>query len=90
MADFCLRSPLRGCMLQPSRLEGIQPSIIKDIGRVIRMPANRGTIAILLVEQCWDFADELADYPLMRLVQFISRGPRAQIKDKEIREMVTI
>ena len=36
--------------------EGIQPSIIKDIGRVIRMLADRGDMAILLVEQYYDFA----------------------------------
>jgi hypothetical protein len=36
--------------------EGIQPSIIKDIGRVIRMLADRGTMAIVLVEQYYDFA----------------------------------
>jgi urea transport system ATP-binding protein len=41
--------------------EGIQPSIIKDIGRVIRMLADRGDMAILLVEQYYDFAQELAD-----------------------------
>ena len=41
--------------------EGIQPSIIKDIGRVIRMLADRGTMAIVLVEQYYDFAAELAD-----------------------------
>ena len=41
--------------------EGIQPSIIKDIGRVIRMLANRGDMAILLCEQYVDFAEELAD-----------------------------
>ena len=40
--------------------EGIQPSIIKDIGRVIRMLADRGDMAILLVEQYYDFAEELA------------------------------
>src|SRR5580698_1212581 len=38
--------------------EGIQPSIIKDIGRVIRMLADRGTMAIVLVEQFYDFAAE--------------------------------
>jgi urea transport system ATP-binding protein len=42
--------------------EGIQPSIIKDIGRVIRMLADRGDMAILLVEQYYDFAQELADH----------------------------
>ena len=45
--------------------EGIQPSIIKDIGRVIRMLADRGMngqrMAIILVEQVYDFAAELAD-----------------------------
>jgi ABC-type branched-subunit amino acid transport system ATPase component len=41
--------------------EGIQPSIIKDIGRVIRMLADRGDMAIVLVEQYYDFAQELAD-----------------------------
>jgi urea transport system ATP-binding protein len=38
--------------------EGIQPSIIKDIGRVIRMLAGRGHMAILLCEQYYDFAEE--------------------------------
>ena len=41
--------------------EGIQPSIIKDIGRVIRMLADQGEMAILLCEQYYDFAQELAD-----------------------------
>ena len=41
--------------------EGIQPSIIKDIGRAIALPARRGGMAILLVEQYLDFARELAD-----------------------------
>ncbi|HEX6707852.1 MAG TPA: urea ABC transporter ATP-binding subunit UrtE, partial [Albitalea sp.] len=45
--------------------EGIQPSIIKDIGRVIRMLAGRKTMAIVLVEQYYDFAAELADQYLV-------------------------
>ena len=45
--------------------EGIQPSIIKDIGRVIRMLADRKTMAIVLVEQFYDFAAELADQYLV-------------------------
>ncbi len=40
--------------------EGIQPSIIKDIGRVIALLRSRGDMAILLVEQYFDFAQELA------------------------------
>src|SRR6202165_1803507 len=40
--------------------EGIQPSIIKDIGFAIRYLRDRGDIAILLVEQFFDFGQELA------------------------------
>ncbi|HCD5999315.1 TPA: urea ABC transporter ATP-binding subunit UrtE, partial [Enterobacter hormaechei] len=49
--------------------EGIQPSVIKEIGQVIRSLANRGDMAILLVEQFYDFAAELADS-----YQVMSRG----------------
>src|SRR5207237_8321902 len=41
--------------------EGIQPSIIKDIGRAISYLRNLGQIAIILVEQYLDFAQELGD-----------------------------
>jgi urea transport system ATP-binding protein len=55
--------------------EGIQPSIIKDIGRVIRMLADRGTMAIVLVEQYYDFAAELADqYLVMERGEVVQRG----------------
>jgi len=42
--------------------EGIQPSIIKDIGRAIAHLRASGNIAIVLVEQYLDFARELGDY----------------------------
>ena len=55
--------------------EGIQPSIIKDIGRVIRMLADRKTMAIVLVEQYYDFAAELADqYLVMERGEIVQRG----------------
>jgi urea transport system ATP-binding protein len=55
--------------------EGIQPSIIKDIGRVIRMLAGRGEMAILLVEQYYDFAAELADqYLVMERGEVVMTG----------------
>ena len=41
--------------------EGIQPSIIKDIGAAIALLRSRGDMAIVLVEQYFDFAWELAD-----------------------------
>ena len=71
--------------------EGIQPSIIKDIGRVIRMLADRGTMAILLVEQYYDFAEELADdYLVMQRGQFIARGAGADMQANGVRELVAI
>ena len=71
--------------------EGIQPSIIKDIGRVIRMLADRGDMAILLVEQYYDFAEELADeYLVMERGVFIARGPGSEMQQKGIRQLVAI
>jgi len=71
--------------------EGIQPSIIKDIGRVIRMLADRGDMAILLVEQYYDFAEELADqYLVMERGEFIARGPGSEMEAKGIRQLVAI
>lgn len=45
--------------------EGIQPSVIKEIGQVISQLAHRGDMAILLVEQFYDFAQQLADKYLL-------------------------
>jgi urea transport system ATP-binding protein len=71
--------------------EGIQPSIIKDIARVIRMLADRGTMAILLVEQYYDFAQELADdYLVMQRGQFVARGAGADMQADGVRELVAI
>jgi urea transport system ATP-binding protein len=55
--------------------EGIQPSIIKDIGRVIRSLADRGDMSILLVEQYYEFARDLADqYLIMSRGEVVLRG----------------
>jgi urea transport system ATP-binding protein len=71
--------------------EGIQPSIIKDIGRVIRMLADRGDMAILLVEQYYDFARELADdYLVMQRGEVIARGPGSRMDADAVRELVAI
>jgi urea transport system ATP-binding protein len=71
--------------------EGIQPSIIKDIGRVIRMLASRGDMAIVLVEQYVDFAAELADqYLVMERGEFISRGRGREMDADALRRMVSI
>ena len=71
--------------------EGIQPSIIKDIGRVIRMLAGRGEMAIVLVEQYVDFAAELADqFLVMERGEFIARGRGSEMDAAALRRMVSI
>jgi urea transport system ATP-binding protein len=71
--------------------EGIQPSIIKDIGRVIRMLADRGNMAILLVEQYYDFAEELADdYIVMERGEVVARGLGKDMQANGVRQLVAI
>ena len=71
--------------------EGIQPSIIKDIGRVIRMLANRGDMAIVLVEQYYDFAQALADdYVVMERGAVLARGRGANMEIDGVRQLVAI
>ena len=75
--------------------EGIQPSIIKDIGRVIRMLADRGMngqrVAIVLVEQYYDFAEELADqYLVMERGEIVQRGRGADMATDGVRQRMSI
>ncbi len=75
--------------------EGIQPSIIKDIGRVIRRLAQHGMngqpMAIVLVEQYFDFAQELADaYVVMERGEVIAQGAGEDMDTHGVREMVAI
>ncbi|WP_180058523.1 MULTISPECIES: urea ABC transporter ATP-binding subunit UrtE [unclassified Acinetobacter] len=71
--------------------EGIQPSIIKDIGRVIRKLADGGNMSIVLVEQFYDFAEELADrYTVMARGQVIAQGSGVEMPEKGIRDLVAI
>jgi urea transport system ATP-binding protein len=75
--------------------EGIQPNIIKDIGRVLQKLAREGLdgepMAIVLVEQYYDFAEELADrYLVMERGEVIASGPGAEMPEKGIRQLVAI
>ena len=71
--------------------EGIQPSIIKDIGRVIRRLADRRTMAIVLVEQYYDFAAELADqYVVMERGEVVARGRGAAMAQDGVRALVSV
>jgi urea transport system ATP-binding protein len=79
--------------------EGIQPSIIKDIGRVIRMLADTGLpvggkpqrMAIVLVEQYYDFAEELADrYLVMERGEIVMQGRGADMAADGVRAKMSI
>ncbi|ABM93663.1 urea ABC transporter ATP-binding subunit UrtE [Methylibium petroleiphilum] len=71
--------------------EGIQPSVIKDIGRVIRKLADRGDMAIILVEQYYDFAAELADqYLVMERGEIVLRGRGADMETDGVRQRMSI
>ena len=71
--------------------EGIQPSIIKDIERVIRALAQRGNIAILLVEQYFDFARDLAGaYFVMQRGEVVVCGRREDMDEAAVRTYLTV
>jgi urea transport system ATP-binding protein len=71
--------------------EGIQPSIIKDIGRVIRTLADGGEMGIVLVEQYYDFARDLGDrYVVMERGEVIARGDGTSMDADGVRQLVAI
>ncbi len=71
--------------------EGIQPSIIKSIGKVIRTLADQGGIAILLVEQYFEFARELADdFAVMDRGEVVLAGPAKGMVESEVRRYLTV
>ena len=71
--------------------EGIQPSIIKDIARVIALLRQRGTMAILLVEQYFDFARELAQQILvMDRGEIVLSGSHDSVVDSDVRRYLTV
>ncbi len=87
----------RALVMQPRLLvldeptEGIQPSIIKDIGRVIALLRGRGDIAILLVEQYFDFAQELAQtIAVMDRGEIVLEGPRDELDEADVRRRLSV
>ncbi len=71
--------------------EGIQPSIIKDIGRAIRYLRERGDMAIVLVEQYYDFARELADrFVVMERGEVVEAGDREGLKGEAVQRRLAI
>ena len=87
----------RALIMQPKVLvldeptEGIQPSIIKDIERVIALLRDRGTMAIVLVEQYFDFARRLADrFAVLERGQVVLAGTRADMVESDVRRYLTV
>ncbi len=71
--------------------EGIQPSIIKDIERAIRALAASGDMAILLVEQYYDFARSLADqYLVMNRGEIVKRGSGADMEKDGVKSLLAV
>ena len=71
--------------------EGIQPSIIKDIGRVIRLLRDRGDIAILLCEQYFDFARELADhFVVLSRGEVVAQGDQTQMDSEDVKRHLSV
>jgi len=71
--------------------EGIQPSIIKDIGRVIELLRDRGTMAILLVEQYFDFARDLAQrIVVMDRGDIVLNGRREELDEQDVRRRLSV
>ena len=87
----------RALCTQPSVLlldeptEGIQPSVIKDIGRVIRRLARERQLCVRLVEQYSDFAAELADaYLVMERGEIVARGAGSAMQADGVRALVAV
>ena len=71
--------------------EGIQPSIIKDIGRAIDYLRSQGDMAIVLVEQYFEFARDLADtYAVMDRGQVVLSGTRAEMVEADVRRRLAV
>ena len=71
--------------------EGIQPSIIKDIGRVIALLRARGDMAIVLVEQYFDFARELAQtIAVMDRGDIVLAGRREDLDEQDVRRRLSV
>src|SRR5262252_9513175 len=87
----------RALVMQPKLIvldeptEGIQPSIIKDIGRAISFLRDSGKMAIVLVEQYFEFARELADsYAVMERGEVVLAGEAKAMVESQVRRYLTV
>ncbi|WP_237152763.1 urea ABC transporter ATP-binding subunit UrtE [Oryzibacter oryziterrae] len=71
--------------------EGIQPSIIKDIGRAIKFLRDQGDMAIVLVEQYFEFAKDLADlFIVMDRGEVVISGTKDSMNEEEVRQRIAV
>ncbi|WP_423193084.1 urea ABC transporter ATP-binding subunit UrtE [Cupriavidus sp. H18C2] len=87
----------RALMSEPSLLildeptEGIQPSIIQDIGRALRLLVDEYGMTVLLVEQYYEFARHLADhYVVMSRGEVVAKGAGATMEQDGVRELIAV
>ncbi|MBU68310.1 MAG: urea ABC transporter ATP-binding subunit UrtE [Cupriavidus sp.] len=87
----------RALMSEPQLLildeptEGIQPSIIQDIGRALRLLVDEFGMTVLLVEQYYEFARHLADhYVVMSRGEVVARGAGATMEQDGVRELIAV
>ncbi len=80
-----------GLLVLDEPTEGIQPSVIKDIGRAIDYLRSKGDMAILLVEQYFEFARDLADrYYVMDRGEIVLSGDRSAMDEEDVRRRLTV
>jgi len=87
----------RALMSEPQLLildeptEGIQPSIIQDIGRALRLLVDEFGMTVLLVEQYYEFARHLADhYVVMSRGEVVAKGAGATMEQDGVRELIAV
>jgi urea transport system ATP-binding protein len=87
----------RALMAKPELLildeptEGIQPSIIQEMGRTLRRLVTEMGLTVLLVEQYYDFARHLADhYLVMNRGEIVANGLGENMDRDNIREMIAV
>jgi urea transport system ATP-binding protein len=79
------------CLLLDEPTEGIQPSIIQEIGKTLRWLVSDRGLTILLVEQYYDFAHQLADaYAVMERGEIVATGLGADMERDGVREMISV
>ena len=80
-----------GLIIFDEPTEGIQPSIIKDIGRVIAMLRDRADMGIILCEQYFEFAHALADsFLVLSRGEVVAQGSRQDMSDPSVRQLLSV